>query len=182
MFNRIKNGLLLLSGLIILSGCQYHHEDLEQWVKEVENKPKLPARKLPEVKPYLAFDYAAGNLNSPFMKVVPEADSTLINLSACDPNGPKPDIDRRKEPLERVPIQNLAMVGSMLYEGENVAIVLDANTGIHHRVKTGQYLGLNYGKVVDLTETEIKLTEIIPNGQGCWETHDIKLQLGLTKN
>ncbi len=177
-----RNLLLLVMGLFILAGCEYNHDDLKKWVKDVENKPRLPARKLPSVIPYKAFDYAAGNLHSPFMRVVPEVDSTLINLSACNPDDPQPDVDRRREPLEKVPVQTLSLVGSIFQSGEYVAIIRDANNGVHHRVKLGQHLGLNYGEVTSLNETTLTLSEIIPNGQGCWESHVINLVLGQSKN
>ncbi len=174
--------LVPLLGLLVLVGCEQKHDDLEQWVKEVEAKRPPPVKKLPEIVPYKGFDYAAMDKHSPFMKVVPEAIDTLVNLEDCAPDDPIPDVNRRKEPLEKVAIQTLSMVGSMEQRGEKTGIILDANTGIHHPVIKGQYLGLNHGKIVSLEETEIKLSEIIPNGKGCWESHIISLDLVQIKN
>ncbi|MEC7728529.1 MAG: pilus assembly protein PilP, partial [Pseudomonadota bacterium] len=41
-------------------------------------------------------------------------------------------------------------------------------TGGIHRVRTGNYMGQNYGRIVGVSETRIELIEIVPNGRGGW--------------
>ena len=39
---------------------------------------------------------------------------------------------------------------------------------ILHRVADGNYMGQNYGKIISITDSEIKLREIVSDGQGGW--------------
>ena len=61
-----------------------------------------------------------------------------------------------------------------------MALIRDESTGLLHRVKKGDYIGLNHGKIVELNENLIKLYEIVPNGRGCWEsrTQTLELEIG----
>ena len=37
-----------------------------------------------------------------------------------------------------------------------------------HRVKIGDYLGTNHGKVVAISESQIDVVEIVTDGEGGW--------------
>jgi type IV pilus assembly protein PilP len=82
-------------------------------------------------------------------------------------NGIKPDFDRPSEPLEEYPLDSLRMVGTMQKGQETWALILDKDGAIH-RVQPGNYMGQNYGKITRVTESEVDLTEIIPDGLGGW--------------
>jgi len=112
------------------------------------------------------------------MKVVPESEGQLANLQGCSINDPQPDLNRRKEELEKMPIQTLSLVGTLAQEGVRWGIIRDESTGLIFRVKKGNHLGLNNGKITKLTETGLKLLEIVPNGRGCWESRSVSLELG----
>jgi type IV pilus assembly protein PilP len=44
-------------------------------------------------------------------------------------------------------------------------------------VSSGNYLGQNFGRIVGITETDIKLKEIVQDSSGNWEEKDQALQL-----
>jgi type IV pilus assembly protein PilP len=44
-------------------------------------------------------------------------------------------------------------------------------------VKLGNYLGLNYGRVMNITETEVTLREIVQDAVGEWIERVATLQL-----
>ncbi len=163
---------------LFLVGCEQENNDLQTWMDEVKARPIPPVKPLPDVKPYKAFEYQAANIHSPFMKVVPEAEGSLMDLKGCGINDPKPDPNRRKEELEKMPLNTLSMVGAITQNGVMQAIIRDEGTGLLYQVKLDNYLGLNMGRIVDLKETIIKLVEIIPNGRGCWESRTVNLELG----
>ena len=181
MQQRLKTLFILMTFLFLVS-CASEHEDLNEWFEKIHAKPVPAVRPLPAAMPYEAFAYAAEDLNSPFMKVVPEADGILMDLKGCGINDPKPDLNRRKEELEKMPINTLKMVGvmSMSKTPNRMALIRDESTGLLHRVKKGDYIGLNHGKIVELNENLIKLYEIVPNGRGCWEsrTQTLELEIG----
>lgn len=60
------------------------------------------------------------------------------------------------------------MVGTLQGpSGDLYALVKDSTGGIH-RVRSGNHLGQNYGRIVGVSDTRIELIEIVPNGQGGW--------------
>jgi len=161
-----------------LASCAEKHDDLDKWLKDVQSKPVPSVKPLPDVKPYVSFDYAAHEIHSPFMKVVPEADGSFTELQGCGVNDPKPDLNRRKEELEKMPLNTLTMVGAISDGEVMMAIIRDESTGLLYQITRDNHIGLNNGKVTDLSESVIKLYEVVPNGRGCWESRTQTLELG----
>jgi type IV pilus assembly protein PilP len=75
----------------------------------------------------------------------------------------RPDESRPREFLEQFTFDSLAMVGTLARGGTDWALVRDPDGGIH-RVRLGNYLGRNHGKIVELTETYIGVVEIVTDG------------------
>ncbi len=85
------------------------------------------------------------------------------------------ELNRRKEPLEAYPLDTMVMVGSLMREGQLVALIkVDS---LLYQVRRGNYLGQNFGRVNDITETEIVLREIVQDGAGDWIERPAALQL-----
>ena len=57
------------------------------------------------------------------------------------------------------------MVGSLTNGGRTYALVQAAD-GLIHRVQPGNYLGENDGRITKITDSEILITEIVPDGLG----------------
>jgi len=57
------------------------------------------------------------------------------------------------------------MVGTLDLGGTNYGLVQDSE-GLIHRVVPGNYLGQNDGRIVNITESEIEVVEIISDGIG----------------
>jgi type IV pilus assembly protein PilP len=45
------------------------------------------------------------------------------------------------------------------------------------RVVEGNYVGQNFGRIVHISETQIDVREIVPNGLGGWTERDATLML-----
>jgi len=86
-----------------------------------------------------------------------------------------PELARRKEPLESFPLDTMSMVGSLLKQGQPVALVKVDN--LLYQVRPGNYLGQNYGKITKVGETEVTLREIVQDAGGEWIERTAKLQL-----
>ena len=68
------------------------------------------------------------------------------------------------------------MVGTLERDGSSWALVRMSDSTIH-RVKPGNFAGENHGKIVNITESEIELTEIVEDGLGGWMERQAALAL-----
>ena len=140
--------------------------DLEKYVAEVKSQQKSSIEPLPEFEPFETFTYSDNELRDPFTQPV-FTHPPAATVAQAGGNGIKPDFDRPTEPLEEYPLDSLRMVGTMQKGQETWALILDKDDAIH-RVQPGNYMGQNYGKITRVTEFEVELTEIIPDGLGGW--------------
>ena len=153
-----------------LTGCGgEQHGDLKAWVKEQDNLPRGRIPPLPEVKPYEAIEYAAFDLTDPFKprKIEPPKGGQKGGLA--------PDPNRRREPLEAYPLESLKMVG-VLQQRETFALVKTPDNTLF-QVKTGNYLGQNFGRIIAVSDGAIKLKEILQDSNGNWEEKEQSLLL-----
>ncbi|MBD3610067.1 MAG: pilus assembly protein PilP, partial [Gammaproteobacteria bacterium] len=52
--------------------------------------------------------------------------------------------------------------------GNEVLALIRAGNGIVYKVKKGEYLGQNHGRVIEISQTEIVVREIVSDGIGGW--------------
>jgi type IV pilus assembly protein PilP len=160
-----------LACLLLVGGCSsQQYSDLDAFVKRVKEQSKGKIEPLPEIKPYESFAYQAQDLRSPFTPYVEE------DLAQQEDNGITPPKDWKREPLEQYPLDSLEFVGN-LERGGRLWGLIQAPDGAIHRVQVGNHLGKNYGEIVSINETLIKLKEIIPNGSGGWVEREASLAL-----
>lgn len=156
--------LILSSLLLTMFGCGANSEfgDLQAYMNEVRARPKGNIEPLPKFQPYEAFTYSASNLRSPFQPPV------KIDLTVRQKGNKvvKPDETRVKQFLEGFNIETFEMVGTLSNAQGTFALVKGA--GGVHRVRVGDYLGRNDGKVVGISEGKIDVIEIVPDGEGNW--------------
>ena len=81
--------------------------------------------------------------------------------------GIQPDLTRRKEPLEAYPLENLRMVGTLQQNKSNFALVKTPDNNLF-RVKVGNYMGQNFGLITEISESTIKLKELVQDSSGDW--------------
>ena len=165
----IRNLLTLLGVSLVLSGCSGGDgfADLDQFMDETKAKPRGKVEPLPEFKAYQSFTYSAANRRDPFSRPI---DVVLSSIADEKPeSNVKPDFDRPKELLETFGLGSLKMVGTLQMQDANTlwALISDNESGVH-RVKVGQFLGKNHGRIVAIEESQLELIEIVPNGRGGW--------------
>jgi type IV pilus assembly protein PilP len=155
--------LLIMSitclGLVSCGSEQY--SDLKDFVKKSDELPRGRIPPLPDVKPYEPFAYEAFDLLDPFKQRKMEA------KAAAGGGGLQPDLARAKEPLEAYPLENLRMVGTLQQNKATFALVRSPDNNLF-RVKLGNYMGQNFGLITDISESAIKLKEIIQDSGGDW--------------
>jgi type IV pilus assembly protein PilP len=151
--------LMLVAGLG-MAGCSGDMDDLDRYVNEVKSRPGGRIDPLPEITPYEVFTYVADTqgYRSPFVPDSPQA-------TAGPGGGTRPDPERSREFLEQFPLDTLQMVGTLDISNTTYGL-LQARDGLIHRVVPGNYIGQNDGRIVAVTESEIRVVEIISDGIG----------------
>jgi type IV pilus assembly protein PilP len=91
-------------------------------------------------------------------------------------NGIRPDTNRRKEELEAFPIETLKMIGTVKMKSDLWGLVKSADKTVY-RVKAGNYMGQNYGKIVRISPDKIELLEIVPDQPGNWREQQMSVML-----
>jgi len=158
---------------LLLSGCA-PGDDPHQWVAREKAKKGAPLKPLPVIKTFETFVYKDQDRRDPFDLSAEELDDTSAN------NGPHPDQNRPREPLESFPLDGLRMSGTMGLAKAMEGLVRDPD-GVVHRVHVGNYVGQNYGRISAIGEDKIELVELVPNGAGGWMERPAAISLGDTK-
>lgn len=163
--------VLILSLTFVLSACSSSesHEDLRDFINENKKRPPGKIKEAPQIKPYEAFAYDAYRLRSPFDRPVSaQLQQQIISSSS----NVKPDATRKKERLEQYDLSSLNMVGTLRKDGALWALVSDPDGSIE-RVRSGNYVGRNNGKITKLADDRIELVEIVASGEGWLERPNI---------
>lgn len=161
--------------ILLLSGCgSGEHEDIKQWMAESSRDLKGKAPPLPELKPFPIVSYEGMKGSDPFSdtRLEPEKkDGSGVNM---------PDFNRPKEQLESYPLESLQMIGVIRKTKGGTRHALVQLDGVVYQVGKGNYIGQNFGRIVDVTDSEIILTETLqdPSGQTSdWVERKASLQL-----
>lgn len=158
---------VVLTAALLVSACGKGTDDLEAWVAEVKAQKPAPIEPVPQMKQYEAFAYNGLARRDPF---------TAPEPAKGPGTGPRPDLNRNKEPLEEFPLDALRMVGTINSKGVTYALV-KAPDNVVHRVTVKNHLGQNYGEIVKIEESGISLLELVPDGFGGWVQRPAMLAL-----
>ena len=180
-----RNGVLLvvMSAIsILLGGCvNKDMSDLESYAQEVLARPGGRIEPLPPIKPYERYLYQAGNLElrDPFKSFLIREEQKKEATPVDDPAQRRfatEILTHNREDLEQYELDALRMVGILEDKKVLWGIVQDAE-GVVHRVQVGNYLGRNYGKILNIQEDRIDLREIVKDSEGRWEEREASLAL-----
>lgn len=176
MDNRILRAgqqLVLGSLVVVLAGCVGGDlSDLQAYVRAEKAKPPARLAPVPEFKTYESYQYTARDLRDPFKAF--EADAMITAAPA--EGAPGPDLTRNRETLEQFPLDALKFVGHLEMGGENWAIITSPDS-MTHRVKVGNYIGTNFGRIVEVTENRLIIDEVVSDGRGGWIDRQASLSL-----
>ncbi len=162
--------LVLLS--FTLSGCTNDQSDLVGWMKRERELAPKPRPKVAEPKKFEPFRYDHVGVGDPFASA-----KLLAALERASPKsgGITPDTKRAREELEGYPLDSLRLVGH-LQSGKNAIALVQSVAGVH-KVKVGNYLGQNFGLITRVSETEVKVKELVQDAAGEWGEREVVLQL-----
>jgi type IV pilus assembly protein PilP len=165
--NTLRALTLCVPGLLL--GCAAGVDDeMLAYVDDIKARPGGRIEALPQIKPYETFEYSADQLRSPFSPGRPDSSGSMA--------GPKPMQDRSKEYLEQFPLDTLAMVGTLDREGTVYGLVRTQD-GMVHRVTSGNYVGQNDGRILAVSDSGIRLEELVSDGIGSFYKRSAEIGL-----
>lgn len=162
----------LFGSLLTLTGCNTSTADLDEYFISQREKAPRAIKPIPEVKPYLRYAYPAHE-KDPF------------DIAMLAPNtGPKEIIDngvaidstRVAEFLEGFPLDSLTMVGTVKKDNVLWALIKIPD-GAVQSVKSGNYMGQNYGEIVTISSTKMEMKETVSNGFGGYKERETSIVL-----
>lgn len=159
--SKLGHCLLVAIMAVGLSACgDDATPELNEYVSEVKARSKSRIPPLPKPQEFKIFAYDDSTIRNPF--------EPTVEVKALDTNnGLKPDMSRNRDVLEQYALGSLKMMGSLEKNGQLWALVR-ASDGTLYRTTIGKHLGKNNGRILKITETQIELREIVPDGLGGW--------------
>ena len=160
---------LALGACVLLAGCGGEsHQDLRAWMADQGKGARGRVDPLPQIKPFEPFAYNAFDLPDPFKprKIEPTKGGSKL----------APDLTRRREPLEAYPLESLNMVGTLAKDKSTYALVRTPDKDVY-QVRLGNYVGQNFGVITGITDSELRLKELVQDGSGDWTERTGALQL-----
>lgn len=154
-----KITLSLLLGMLLV-GCDSRIDAVNEQMANIRNQPPLPIEPAPIFSPVPTFNYSAHQLKSPFLP-----SSLAAELRVMAGKRVYPNLSRQLQPLESYAIESLNMKGSMRSQAGQIVALIQTPDGEIERIQRGSYMGVNHGRVVHITPTQIDLVEIIPDGR-----------------
>jgi len=180
-YDRIR-AYSLMAIALLLNGCgNKEMTELKRYTESTLAKPGRPVEPLPPIKPFVRYLYNAEKEGlrdpfEPFFFGISGGESS----EALEDNGQdryvQEILTHNKEELEYFELDSLRMVGTLEESGKLWGIIRDQD-GLIYKISNGNYLGRNFGKVETITDSEIKLREIIQGPNGKWAERAAKLSL-----
>jgi len=161
----------------LLAGCgSSGQEEIQQWMAEQRAQTHPKVQPIPEPKKFTPQAYTQEAAIDPFSsQKLTQALKRETTQSTSSAALLAPELARRKEPLESYPLDAMVMVGSLVKQGQPVALVKVDN--LLYQVRPGNYLGQNYGRIMKVGETDVVLREIVQDAAGEWTERTATLQL-----
>jgi len=109
--------------LMALAGCDSQQDDLNRYIAEVKDRPATPIPPIPAVRTYTPYKYEGLLGRDPFRTSTSEGSDQVASSGPA--KGPRPDLQRPREYLERFELDTLEMVGTFAKESSEWALIED---------------------------------------------------------
>ncbi len=155
-----------------LMGCQANTDSVEQFIAKTHTNAKANVKPLADPYIFVAESFVMTSKRVPFLRPKPE----LQLAKQADISCWQPTSDHQPTALEAFPLEQLTMKGAIGHQRQLWGLVYTPK-GELVRIKPGQFVGLNRGKVIKVSDKLIEIEETLPDGKGCWLTRPAKLAL-----
>lgn len=185
---------------LFLTSCGGDMSDLQAEVERIKARRNNQVDPIPTfvVVPKFFYPTDVEKLRDPFKSFLEETIDNARNKVTAETmqlNCPHPDIYRVRAGLEKLPLDALQMVGvlenqealpvateqpapkSTSRPPEFWGLVASRSDGTIYRVKVGDYIGDKDGKIINITESQIEVVELHPDGTGCWAEKNVTMAL-----
>jgi type IV pilus assembly protein PilP len=158
---------------VLATGCAQGFDELQGWIDGERRSAQPRVKPLQPPRQFMPEAYDGTQAADPFSA---QRLSVALRQEAAQPNSAiAAELNRRKEALEAYPLDTMTMVGSLSRQGRSVALLrVDS---LLYQVKTGDYLGQNYGRVTKVDETRVEIRELVQDATGEWVTRSAVLHL-----
>ena len=130
--------LIVMSSLI--TACSGRQDDLNRYIAEVKSRPATPIPPIPPVRTYTPYEYEGLTGRDPFRQSTSEGSDQVTQSGGG--KGPRPDLQRPREYLERFELDTLSMVGTFSKETSDWAldsrIRTEWSTGSRSEITSGR--------------------------------------------
>ena len=165
--------ITLLLSFSLFACVDVEKEDLHAFVTATKSKTYPINDKIPELKKIDPLEFTGAGERNPFIN--PKAE-VVVASNDSPKSCPQPDLSRKKQILEMYSVDNLLMRGTLFVDGELWALI-QVPGGEIHKVRPGNYLGLNHGKILDISKVKIELLELASDRNGCWKERVTQITL-----
>lgn len=155
-----------------LAGCSADQAELQAWMDQTRRETPPMRETVTEPKRFEPYRYASAGAADPF------AASRLVKAgetAAARGTGLQPDTNRRREPLEAYPVDAIRMIGHIRDGRRNYALLQADN--LVYQARAGNYLGQNFGMITRVSETEVRVKELVQDAAGDWIERETTMQL-----
>ncbi len=159
---------------VSLAGCASDQSDLRAWMQTVRASAKPVHESISEPRRFEPYRYDNESQVDPF-SVARLGGSSDAAGAGAGRGGLKPDTTRVREALEAYPLDAIRMVGHLANRQGQYAL-LQAESLVY-QARVGNYAGQNYGMITRISETEIKLKELVQDAVGDWVERETILQI-----
>ena len=162
----------LTLGLATLGGCEPAGDDIDAWMQAERAQARPSVQPLPTMQAFEPVPYARADLPDPFhpSRLAPAAPAP----GRTDPTLAR-ELERAPQALEAYPLAQITMIGSLIRPGKAEALV--RVDGRVHVVRSGDRLGQDRGRVVQIAEGHIELREWVRDEAGRWHERDNRIDL-----
>lgn len=133
---------------LAVSACGTQRDSVQDFVANAATGMRGSVPAVVESPRYEPATYDAFGLRDPF-------------AAPRKPDAPRPGVERR-DPLEAYSLETLRMIGTVQKGGTTFALVR-APDGLVHQVRADNRMGLNFGRIINITEAAIILVELVPD-------------------
>lgn len=155
-----------------LVGCQANDDSIEQFISQTHSQAKAKVKPLSASYVFKAESFVMTSKRVPFLRPQPE----VLLTEKTDVSCWQPTLERPQTKLETFALEKLTMKGAIGHQQQLWGLVYTPD-GELVKIKPGQFLGLNHGKVIKVSDNLIEIEETLPDGKGCWLTRPAKLAL-----
>lgn len=165
--------VVILLMFSILAGCKANQDSLEEFVVQVETRARKEVEELGPTSEFIAAQYQQRTHRPPFE--LPK-EAIVLAQPKVKKDCWQPSRRHRTGKLEQYPLSQLRLKGVM-GNGNQVSGLVQTPKGNVVKVQKGQFIGLNNGRITQVTSQYVLINETLPDGLGCWHRRNVRLAL-----